>query len=105
MSRSTIAITITLYFVACLIFAFFEKTQNPFWTHNAATIGETVGGALTVFVLGGSIPIVAWGSMRFRTSRGGDTPIAVARHRRGIRLPLTCGLRRRSRRAHRKVCP
>jgi hypothetical protein len=40
-------------FVACLSFAFFEKTQNPFWTLNAATIGETIGGALTVFVGGG----------------------------------------------------
>jgi hypothetical protein len=69
MPRSTVALNITFYFLACLSFAFFEKTQNPFWTLDAATIGETIGGALTVFVGGGLIPIIVWALMRFRASR------------------------------------
>ncbi len=69
MSRTTVAIAIILYLVASLSFAFFERTQNPFWTFDAGTIGESVGGALAIFIGGALIPIIIWGLMRFRASR------------------------------------
>jgi hypothetical protein len=66
MSRMWIWLLSLFYLVAALGFAAYEVVQNPFWKLNTGTIGETVGGGLTVYGANALLPVVVWGFVRFR---------------------------------------
>jgi hypothetical protein len=67
MSRKTVLLLATLYFLAALAFSVFHVLTNPFLSDLKATAaGKAVAGAVLLYGGAGLLPLIGWGLYRFK---------------------------------------
>lgn len=69
MSKTSISITLVVYLVAASVVAGFETQMVHPGYGGGDLVGNAVGGGLTIFVVGGVLPLIVWAFMRFRADR------------------------------------
>jgi hypothetical protein len=67
MSRKTVLLLATLYFLAALAFSVFHVLTNPFLSDlSAPASGKAVAGAVLLYGGAGLLPLIGWGLYRFK---------------------------------------
>lgn len=67
MSRKTVLLLATLYFLAALAFSVFHVLTNPFLSDlKAPAVGKAVAGAVLLYGGAGLLPLIGWGLYRFK---------------------------------------
>jgi len=67
MSRKTVLLLATLYFLAALAFSVFHVLTNPFLSDlKAPAAGKVVAGAVLLYGGAGLLPLIGWGLYRFK---------------------------------------
>jgi hypothetical protein len=62
MSRKTVLLLATLYFLAALAFSVFHVLTNPFLSNlNAPAASKAVAGAVLLYGGAGLLPLIGWG--------------------------------------------
>lgn len=68
MSRKTVLLLATLYFLAALAFSVFHALTNPFLSDlNVPASGKAVAGAVLLYGGAGLLPLIGWGLYRFKS--------------------------------------
>ena len=68
MSRKTVLLLATLYFLTALAFSVFHVLTNPFLPDlNVPTAGKAAGGAVLLFGGAGLLPLLGWALYRFKS--------------------------------------
>jgi hypothetical protein len=68
MSRKTVSLLATLYFLAAMAFSVFHGLTNPFLPDlNVPAAGKAAGGAVLLFGGVGLLPLLGWALYRFKS--------------------------------------